>query len=120
MKHICSIIITIIFKLLGEVPVLLIGTKLDLVLHNPHIREVETRSGEELQTIRRNIIEYAEVSAKEGMNVDASFLKLAKELKKRVDVGSGNCKLEQNFSNVYSGHRDTVQVDKESRTGGCC
>ena len=98
---------------------LLIGTKLDLVLHNPHIREVETSSGEEMKRIKTNIIEYAEVSAKEGMNVDLSFLKLAEELKKRADILKG-CNYDHHLSNVYPRHIDTVQVDRESQSKGCC
>ena len=99
-------------------PVLLIGTKLDLVTHNPHIREVESSSGIEMKRQRTNIVEYAEVSAKEGMNIDSSILKLAEELKRRTDMFKGCDK--HNLSNVYPRQLDTVQADKESRNKSCC
>ncbi len=98
---------------------LLIGTKLDLVTHNPHVREVESSSGENMKQERTNIIEYAEVSAKEGMNIEESFSKLAEELKKRLDL-MNRCGYQPNLSNVYPRHLDTVQVDKESRHTSCC
>ena len=98
---------------------LLIGTKLDLVMHSPHIREVETDAGEEVMRSRSNIIEYAEVSAKEGINLDLSFLKLAEELKRREDIQRG-CSCEHKLSTVYPRRLDTVQVDKQSQKSGCC
>ncbi len=73
-----------------------------------------------MKRTRTNIIEYAEVSAKEGTNIDAAITKLGQELKKRVDILKGCGSYDHNLSNVYPKHIDTVQVDKESQHNGCC
>lgn len=96
---------------------LLIGTKLDLVEHNPHLREVEKLSGKNLMEGKNKIVHFEEISAKDGINVESAFSTLARKLKEKVEA------LECASSSEYYMHRTppivTTNADNDAKGGTC-
>ena len=84
-----------------DVKVVMLGNKLDL----DHDRTVSTESGEELA--RSQGIEFFEVSAFNGKNIDTAFHKLAKMILETMHESSSNENTNLNF-----------QSDNSSK--GCC
>ena len=102
----------------GEVPILVIATKLDLVSQNPQLRVIDTSSGEQLKNSETNVVAFSEISSKEGINVDSAFMELALELKRRKELGNG-CSCDKDLSNVYTKNIDTVKIDIDARRKSC-
>lgn len=94
----------IVLYIIGNVLILVVGTKYDLVKANPHLREVTEESVETFinnQTSSGKIIGYYEVSAKDGTNIDEAFQSLAEALKERIDkadLRDDNCQCEQPYT----------------------
>ena len=86
--------------------------------HNPHLREVETSSGKNLMQQKTKIVHFEEISAKEGINVDAAFMALARKLKEKVELQ------ECADPNDYYIHRTapivTTNADIDARGRGPC
>ena len=106
-------------SIIGEVPILVIATKLDLVSQNPQLRVIDTSSGEQLKSSEsNNVVAFSEISAKEGINVDSAFMELALELKRRKEIVNG-CSCDKDLSNVYTKNIDTVRIDIDARRSSC-
>lgn len=102
------------FFLLGDVPIVLIGTKLDLVTQNQQIREVAESSGQTFADTNSNVLAYIEVSARQGINVESAFLRLARGIKENSEKAT-ICEPES-----YSCTMDTVTTDLNARKTSCC
>lgn len=63
--------------------IMLVGTKLDLVNHNPNQREVEQSMAENLTKSKRQIVGYYETSARDNIHVEDVFMELARALLKK-------------------------------------
>ena len=64
----------------GDVMIMLVGTKLDLVNHNPNQREVEQSTAESLSKSNRQIVGFYETSALDNIHVEDVFIDLARAL----------------------------------------
>lgn len=100
--------------MLGDVPILLIGTKLDLVTQNQQIREVAESSGQTFADTNDNVLAYIEVSARQGINVEKAFLHLTRGIKEKMEKAN-MCDCES-----YSATMDTVTTDLNARRTSCC
>lgn len=97
--------------MLGDVPILLIGTKLDLVTQNQQIREVAESSGQTFADTN-NVLAYIEVSASQGINVESAFLRLARGIKEKNE--------KPNICESYPTTMATVTTDMNARKTSCC
>lgn len=90
-----------------EVVVVLIGTKLDLVRSDIHLREVDLS---EVKTFVKNyqVLDVLETSSKEDTNIDTVFNRLARALKSKYERRglAANSRCEE----------DTVAIDTENTT----
>jgi len=87
---------------------ILIGNKKDL----ENIREVSTSQAREFAN-HHCMLDALETSAKENMNVDEAFLKLARELKKKLGTG-------QSLQDDGPTHKITLSSDDHRESWPCC
>ena len=103
--------------MLGEILVLLIGTKLDLVEHNPHLREVDKLSGTNLMQRKTKIVHFEEISSKDGINVDSAFTALARKLKEKFEAQE--CPVTDGYNMHRTAPIVTTNADTVAKTGAC-
>jgi small GTP-binding protein len=82
-------------KFCGNVIIIVIGTKLDIVQSNTNTREVPEESGQSIVDAYSNVMGFYETSSRDGLNVDEAFMGLITALRTKVDRSiSRNCECE--------------------------
>ena len=110
----------------ADVMIMLVGTKLDLVTHNPHQREVEQSMAENLSKSKRQIVGFYETSARDNIHVQDVFVELAQALlKKHTEDRTVTIHNLQNLagssvdSSEINVHRQRGERDPEKSTCPC-
>lgn len=110
----------------GDVMIMIVGTKVDLVNHNPHQREVERSTAENLSKSRSQIIGFYETSARDNIHVDNAFKELTRALLQRhtEERTLAIHSLHNLMVTANSGEHDSVkqvhQLDKQDRRKCFC